>query len=147
MAEVLDDTPLGLPLPHPENDPHNTDVPRIRAALAMLDGFISGLQADKVDADQVSALITAAINALKGDVPEAFDTLVEIASKLSDNDDAVAALVAQIAQKADAAAVNAALAAINATLGEKADAATVANGLTSLRAELREEAKRLALMT
>jgi hypothetical protein len=39
----LDDTELGLPLPHPDNDPRNVDVPRIRQALTMVDGFLKAL--------------------------------------------------------------------------------------------------------
>lgn len=143
MAEVLDDTPLGLPLPHPDNDPHNTDVPRIRAALTMVDGFLASLQqgqAERLTAPQVTALITGAINALVGGAPAALDTIYELAARVSDNTDAAAAFVQALAEKADAASVNAALA-------QKADADAVAAALASLRTELREEAKRLALMT
>ncbi|WP_108459200.1 hypothetical protein [Devosia naphthalenivorans] len=128
---VLDDTPLGLPLPHPDNDPRNTDVPRIRAALTMADGFIAGLQAAQAGSlteAQVADLITAAVDALKGDAPEAFDTLVEIASKLSDNDDAVAVLVGQIAQKADASNTYTRTQ-VDLALGTKADATATSNAL------------------
>lgn len=114
---TVDETLLGLKKPHPDNNPRGTDVPNMRDNLDLLDSLIRALQTEKLSGSETAALITAAIDTLKGDAPEALDTLVEIAAKLSDNDDAVAALVAQIAQKADAAAMAAALA-------DKADKAT-----------------------
>ncbi|WP_281978800.1 pyocin knob domain-containing protein [Pseudorhizobium flavum] len=125
---VLENTPLGLPLPHPENDPRNTDVPRIRAALTMVDGFIASLQqgqAERLTEPQVTALITAAINALVGGAPAALDTIYELAARVSDNTDAAAAFVQALAEKADAATVNAALAG-------KADISSVWDKVTPL---------------
>lgn len=46
-----------------------------------------------------AADITSAINALKGGAPAAYDTLVEIASKLDADDSALAALVSSVAGK------------------------------------------------
>lgn len=109
---ALDDTPLGYPLPHPDNSPRTVDVPRLRVALSMIDMHVAALQAqagglvsEKADKQQVAADIAAAIDQLKGDAPEAYDTLVEIAAKLADNDDVVASIMASLATKANAANV------------------------------------------
>jgi hypothetical protein len=108
----LDETAaLGLPLPHPDNNPRDVDVPRLRTALTMLDTLVSDLQADKADKTQVAADIAAAINALKGSAPAAYDTLIEIAEKLGDNDDVVAGILTTLGLKANAADVTTALAA------------------------------------
>lgn len=98
-----------LPLPHPDNDPRNVDVPRLRTAIAAIDAAIAAAQAD-VDAAATPADIAAAIAALKDGVDPAYDTLLEIGAALSDQDDAVGALVTEIATKADAVATTAALA-------------------------------------
>lgn len=49
---------------------------------------------------QTASDVDNRINQIVGAAPEALDTLEEIASKLSDNDDAVAAITTQIAEKA-----------------------------------------------
>lgn len=82
----LDQTSLGLPLPHPDNNPRDTDVPRLRAALSLIDTLIVALQDNKAE----KAELVAAIDALKGNAPAAYDTLIEIADKLNSNDDVVA---------------------------------------------------------
>ncbi len=102
----LDVTPLGFELPHPDNDPRNVDVPRLRSAITKIDSFVAALQADKATTAQVDASIQVAINALKAGVPEAFDTLIEIADKLGDNDDVVAGIVTSLGLKASAASVS-----------------------------------------
>lgn len=37
-------TSLGVPLPHPDNDPYATDVPNIADALTKLSDFVSAIQ-------------------------------------------------------------------------------------------------------
>lgn len=56
---------------------------------------------------QTSSEVDARIQAVVGAAPEALDTLEEIANKLSDNDDVVASLTTQIAEKATTEALNA----------------------------------------
>ena len=56
---------------------------------------------------QTSSEVDARIKAVVGAAPEALDTLEEIANKLSDNDDVVASLTTQIAEKATTEALNA----------------------------------------
>ena len=56
---------------------------------------------------QTSSEVDARIQAVVGAAPEALDTLEEIANKLADNDDVVAALTTQIAEKATTEALNA----------------------------------------
>lgn len=56
---------------------------------------------------QTSSEVDDRIKAVVGAAPEALDTLEEIANKLSDNDDVVASLTAQIAEKATTEALNA----------------------------------------
>lgn len=56
---------------------------------------------------QTSSEVDARIQAVVGAAPEALDTLEEIADKLSDNDDVVASLTTQIAEKATTEALNA----------------------------------------
>lgn len=107
---TLQDTSLGYPLPHPLNSPFSVDVPRLRHAIQLIDrdvaGLIDALEA-KADASDIAAQINAAIAAWVGNAPEAYDTLVEIAAKLNDNDDVVSSLMSQISQKADMAALSA----------------------------------------
>jgi hypothetical protein len=105
----LDDTPLGLPLPHPDNNPREVDVPRLRTALTMLDTLVSELQTGKATMAEVNAAISAAIAALLDGAPEALDTLYEIAAKLGVNDDVVATILETLGTKANAADVAAAL--------------------------------------
>lgn len=56
---------------------------------------------------QTSSEVDNRIKAVVGAAPEALDTLEEIANKLSDNDDVVASLTTQIAEKATTEALNA----------------------------------------
>ena len=56
---------------------------------------------------QTSSEVDVRIQAVVGAAPEALDTLEEIANKLADNDDVVAALTTQIAEKASTEALNA----------------------------------------
>lgn len=107
---ALEDTLLGYPLPHPDNAPRTVDVPRLRQAIQLIDRDVAGLidaLAAKADASDIAGQINAAIAAWVGNAPEAYDTLVEIAAKLNDNDDVVASLVSQISQKADMSALSA----------------------------------------
>lgn len=101
----LDETVLGLPLPHPDNDPRDVDVPRLRSALTMIDGLVGALQTEKA----TPADITAAIEALKAGAPVAYDTLLEIAAKLTDNDGVVGGILTTLGLKANAADVTVAL--------------------------------------
>lgn len=55
---------------------------------------------------QTSSEVDDRIQAVVGAAPEALDTLEEIANKLSDNDDVVASLTTQIAEKATTEALN-----------------------------------------
>lgn len=116
----LDDTSLGYPLPHPDNSPRTVDVPRLRVALEKIDAHVAALQAqtgglasEKADKAQVAIDIASAVSQAISDLldgaPEAYDTLVEIAAKLADNDDVVAGMIATIATKALASDVNSAL--------------------------------------
>lgn len=117
----LEDTSLGYPLPHPLNSARNVDVPRLRVALEMIDAHVAALQAQtgglasqKADKAQVAIDIASAVSQAISDLldgaPEAYDTLVEIADKLNDNDDVVAGMIAAIATKAVASDVDSALA-------------------------------------
>lgn len=143
---TLNDTALGYPMPHPENSPQSVDVPRLRTALTMIDMHIAALQsqsgtlaADKADKLQVAIDIATAVSQAISDLldgaPAAYDTLVEIASKLTDNDDVVANILSSLATKANAADVATALAlkadaaAMTDALVLKADKATVADQL------------------
>lgn len=65
------------------------------------------IAADEVDSAATTAAISAVndrVNQLLQDAPEAFDTLVEIASKLVDQDDEISALISQIAVASQKAA-------------------------------------------
>ncbi len=61
-------------------------MPRLRAAISLIDTLIVALRDNKAE----KAELVAAINALKGNAPAAYDTLIEIADKLNSNDDVVA---------------------------------------------------------
>ncbi|MBK1625211.1 hypothetical protein [Afifella marina] len=105
---------LALPLPHKENDPYAVDVDRIRAALIIISDAIAAAQSDiaaAVTQADIDRAVAAAIDELKGNAPAAYDTLVEIAAKLGDQDDVVSALITQLSTKADADETLAALAA------------------------------------
>lgn len=117
---TLDTTALGYPLPHPDNSPRTVDVPRLRIALAMIDAHVAALHASgetlatvKADKAQVAIDIATAVSQAISDLldgaPEAYDTLVEIADKLNDNDDVVAGIITTLSTKASAAVVAAAL--------------------------------------
>lgn len=132
---TLDETALGYPLPHPDNPARTVDVPRLRAALSMIDEHVEALQlsgnalaADKADKAQVAIDIAAAVSQAISDLldgaPEAYDTLVEIAAKLTDNDDVVAGILSTLATKAAASDVATAL-------GLKADAAAMTDALAT----------------
>lgn len=140
----LDDTPLGLPLPHPDNNPKDVDVPRLRTALTMLDTLVSTLQADKADKTQVAADIAAAIAALKAGAPAAYDTLMEISSYLADNDDVVAGILTTLGLKANAADVTAALAAEVTARNAAIAAAVDAEATARAAAVTAEENARIA---
>lgn len=144
---TLETTALGYPLPHPDNPARTVDVPRLRAALSMIDEHVEALQlsgnalaADKADKAQVAIDIAAAVSQAISDLldgaPEAYDTLVEIAAKLTDNDDVVAGILSTLALKANAADVTTAL-------GFKADAAAMTDAL-ALKADKTTVADQLA---
>lgn len=144
---ILEDTSLGYPLPHPDNPARPVDVPRLRLALKMIDAHVVALHAardalatDKADKTQVAidiaAAVSQAISGLLDGAPEAYDTLVEIAAKLTDNDDVVAGILSTLATKANAADVATAL-------GLKADAAVMADAL-ALKADKTTVADQLA---
>lgn len=59
---------------------------------------------------QLDARIAVEVNKLKGDAPAAFDTLGEVAAWIADTDDASAAMLQAIAERAKISDVNAALA-------------------------------------
>jgi hypothetical protein len=71
-------------------------VANIDELIAMLDSYYSKTEADNA--------IAAAIDQLKGGVETAYDTLVELADKLGDDDDAIAALVTALAGKISSSA-------------------------------------------
>lgn len=144
---TLDETALGYPLPHPDNPARTVDVPRLRAALSMIDEHVEALQlssnalasekADKLQvAVDIAAAVSQAISDLLDGAPEAYDTLVEIAAKLTDNDDVVAGILSTLAIKANAADVTTAL-------GFKADAAAMTDAL-ALKADKTTVADQLA---
>ncbi len=96
-----------LPLVDPDQ-PQRDGAARINTALTAVDAEIAALLlalGQKANAADIGPAITAAINALVAGAPAALDTLAEIAGKLADNDDAVAAIMASLATKANAANV------------------------------------------
>lgn len=127
MSETVN---RNYPVPHPDH-PQRTDAARIAAALVAIDADVAGLLlmlGGKANSDAIGAAVDAAIDALKAGAPAALDTLAEIASRLADNDDAVAALVGAIASKASQADHNALAAdvtALAAVVGTKANAGNV----------------------
>lgn len=98
--------------------PQTAGVARINDAFGAIDTDVSEIVAS-LGLKMEAADIAAAIDTLKGNVPEAYDTLVEIAEKLGDNDDAVAAIFASLATKANAANVYS-RAYLDAALADKA---------------------------
>lgn len=90
------------PLPHPDN-PGRMDALRIAAAISAVDADVAAILLSlgaKANSADIGPAISAAIDALIAGAPAALDTLAEIAAKLADNDDAVAALVGVLATKA-----------------------------------------------
>lgn len=91
----------------------------------------AAIAADRYTKAEADAAIEAAVAALIDGAPGALDTLNELAAALGNNSDAVAAIATQIALKANASDVNAALALkadasnVNSALALKADAANV----------------------
>lgn len=67
---------------------------------AKLSEIITGL-AGKITADEVDTKITTAINELKGEVPETYDTLKEILDLIKSNETIVNALNSAIGNKVD----------------------------------------------
>lgn len=96
-----------LPLVNPDQ-PQREGVARLNTALSMIDADIAALLlalGTKANASDIGPAITAAINALVAGAPAALDTLAEVAAKLAQNDDAVAAIMASLSSKANAANV------------------------------------------
>ncbi|MDG3575970.1 hypothetical protein P7F60_06215 [Rhizobium sp. YJ-22] len=96
-----------LPLIDPDQ-PQRDGAARINTALTAVDAEIAALLlalGQKANAADIGPAITAAINALVAGAPAALDTLAEVAAKLAENDDAVAAIMASLATKANAANV------------------------------------------
>lgn len=139
---VLEQTPLGVPLPHPDNDPRGVDVPRLRDALLLIDQLLSGL------AGNVSELATAIETVTSVDLEE-LEELEEkivlanqrIATILADGVDA--GLIAESAervfvtptQRSTIGATAETLADFGQTLATEIEARATA--IASLRAELR----------
>lgn len=95
------------PLPDP-NQPQRADAVRIAAAVTAIDADIAALLltlGGKASSADIGPAISAAIDALIAGAPAALDTLAEVAAKLADNDDAVAAIMSSLAGKANAANV------------------------------------------
>lgn len=118
------------PLPHPDN-PGRSDALRIAAAISAVDADVAAILVTlgaKANSADIGPAISAAIDALIAGAPGALDTLAEIAAKLADNDDAVAALVGTIATKAsqaDLVALAGALDTLTGVVGSKANAGNV----------------------
>ncbi|EAU40152.1 hypothetical protein FP2506_11367 [Fulvimarina pelagi HTCC2506] len=104
---VLDQTPEGVPLPHPDNSPRSVDVGRIRDALILLS------QREGTVGTRIATAVDTAIAELKAGAPAAYDTLIEVADKLADQDDVIASLFTAIGDKAAASALAAHLADTN----------------------------------
>lgn len=111
------------PLPDPDH-PQRADAARIAAALAAIDADVAAILValgTKAAADDIGPAIAAAIDALVAGAPAALDTLAEIAVKLADQDNAVAALVGTIATKASQTDLDA----LAVVVGTKANAGNV----------------------
>lgn len=80
----------------------------------------AGQEADRAASAATNAT-TAEVNKLRGEAPEAFDTLGEIADELADNETDRAALANILATKADQAEVAQLLQEVNETITPKAD--------------------------
>lgn len=93
------------PVPDP-SQPQRADAVRIAEAISAIDVDVAAILltlGSKADSADLGPAISAAIDALIEGAPAALDTLAEIAAKLADNDDAVAALVGALATKASQA--------------------------------------------
>ncbi len=111
------------PVPDP-SQPQRADAVRIAAAITAIDVDVAAILltlGSKADSADLGPAISAAIDALIAGAPAALDTLAEIAAKLADNDDAVAALVGVIATKASQADLDA----LAGVVGTKANAGNV----------------------
>ncbi len=90
-------------------------IAQLKADVALAEDAIATIVSGGIGMSQVSGLsaalalkastiyVDSAIAALKGDVPEAYDTLVEIAAKLAGDNNAIAGLLTTIATKANKA--------------------------------------------
>ena len=118
------------PLPHPEAPSAREDVQRILDALMAIDADMGGVLA-ALDAKAAPADIEAAIASLINGAPAALDTLNELANALGSNENAIAALTAQIAGKADAEHAHTItdVAGLQAALDGKAPAAHTHDGI------------------
>lgn len=118
------------PVPDP-SQPQRADAVRIAAAITAIDADVAELLltlGSKANSSDVGPAISDAIDALVAGAPAALDTLAEIAAKLADNDDVVAALVGTIAGKAsqgDHDLLAAAVADLTGVVATKANAGNV----------------------
>jgi hypothetical protein len=111
------------PIPDP-SQPQRADAVRIAAAISAIDADVAELLltlGSKANSADIGPAISDAIDALIAGAPAALDTLAEIAAKLGDNDDAVAALVGVIATKASQADLDA----LTGVVATKANAGNV----------------------
>lgn len=123
--------------------PQREGAGRINTAFGMVDAdmdeilqLLTALQdlvATKAEAASIGPAIASAIDALVAGAPTALDTLKEVADKLADNDDAVAAIMASLATKANAANVYS-RATVDGLLAAKADRAVVEDHAAQLAA-------------
>lgn len=88
--------------PAPTNSTHATsrDYVLNQVGTRATPAYVDQEVATRTTPDVVSSMISAAVDALVGGAPDALDTLYEIAAELQDQDEAVAALITQIAGKA-----------------------------------------------
>ncbi|MGX9427979.1 hypothetical protein [Bradyrhizobium sp. LeoA1S1] len=121
-----DTTQRGYPLPHPDNIARE-DASRIRDAIGQISADMQALEERNVIASEtefgsvrlataaeaatgtatdavpvvarVKSMIATAIDDLKGGVSSAYDTLVEIAAKLTENDGVIAGILSAIANR------------------------------------------------
>lgn len=129
------------PLPHPDN-PGRMDALRIAAAISAVDADVAAILValgTKANSADIGPAISAAVDALIAGAPAALDTLVEIATKLTDNDDAVSAIMSSLASKANASNVYS-RATIDTKLADEEAARTAA------LAEAKQHARRAALI-
>lgn len=134
------------PLPHPDH-PGRADAARIADAITAIDADVAAILltlGSKANSADIGPAISDAIDALIAGAPAALDTLGEIAAKLADNDDAVAALVAVIATKASRADLDA----LAGIVAAKANAGNVYSRATvdGLILETKTYARRMALI-